>query len=111
MLPVFKLLLGKVNLLKRLPLWRPILGYVFITTAVTIGILQVMALPLWPMSKSFYRRVAAFLSHPMLLCKYLYVTVIQHSSTHVYTQLLSALKSLVLFGCVIVEYELIYEYM
>lgn len=67
MLPVFKLLLGKVNLLKRLPLWRPILGYVFITTAVTIGILQVMALPLWPMSKSFYRRVAAFLSHPMLL--------------------------------------------
>lgn len=62
-------LLEKVNMLKRLPLWRPILGYVFITTALTIGTLQVMALPLWPMSKSFYRRVASFLSHPMLLCK------------------------------------------
>jgi len=63
-------LLEKVNLLKRLPLWRPVLGYVFITTALMIGILQMMALPLWPMSKSFYRRVASCLSHPMLLRKF-----------------------------------------
>lgn len=64
-------LIEKVNLLKRLPLWRPILGYVFITTALIIGILQLMALPLWPMSKSFYRRVASCLSHPMLLREFL----------------------------------------
>ena len=68
MLSTFKLL-EKVNLFKRLPLWRPILGYVFITTALTIGFLQVMVLPLWPTSKSFYRRVASFLSHPILLCE------------------------------------------
>lgn len=66
MLPMLKLL-EKVHWLKRLPLWRPILGYVFITTALIVGLLQVMALPIWPMSKSFYRRVASFLSHPMLL--------------------------------------------
>lgn len=60
-------LLEKVNMLKRLPLWRPVLGYIVITTAVIIAILQVMALPLWPMSKSFYRRVASCLSHPMML--------------------------------------------
>ncbi|XP_065912843.1 1-acyl-sn-glycerol-3-phosphate acyltransferase gamma-like [Dysidea avara] len=66
MLSLLKIV-GKIAWLKRLPLWRPILGYVFISTAVIIGCLQVMALPLWPMSKSFYRRVAASLSHPLLL--------------------------------------------